>query len=256
MLCLTDGSALKPTRSRYGAAVLTCDYHSEAWERGCFHGCGRRLLLALCIWLALIGGLQAHDLFAEYVHHRVKLSARENHLDLTFELTFFEEGSEQERRIMDCDGSGRIERGEVDAYVKRLSRGLTNAPTVFVGDEQLRVSPLYEPEVNLLGNDAVQWAHHRLVLFYFVPVLPRLTDGAVLRVGDPFWPSWPAVVVVQGAASEGSGLGLRPEVLPDSLLRGVREGERREFRVIVESKVQRPLAEIRPSAGEEETYAD
>jgi hypothetical protein len=195
-------------------------------------------------------GLWAHDLFREYIHHRIRLSATTNHLDLTFVLTFFEEESEKERRTMDADSNGRIERGEVEAYVKRLSGRLTNSPVVVVGGRRMKAVPLYEPKLDLLGYRGVEWAHHRLVLYYFAPVSPELAEGAVLRVQDPFWASLPAVVVVEGSGAGELGLSLRPEAGVESVWGRLREGEEREFKWVVERMEQRPPIRLGPAARE------
>ena len=59
----------------------------------------------------------AHDLFTAYIQHGVHLSVGAKHVDLTLDLTFFEEWSAKERLAMDTNNNGRISRSEVDAYV-------------------------------------------------------------------------------------------------------------------------------------------
>jgi hypothetical protein len=222
---------------------------------------GKRRLPAcgwgLICWLGLVlsGGVRAHDVFTAYVHHRITLRAAADHLEVKFELTFFEESSAQERRLMDVNGDGQIERGELESYAKGLSGRWTNAPSVLLGAERLRVVPLYDPEVDLLGVEGVGWAHHRLVLRHFVPGAPALAVGDELRVEDFYWPSWPALAVVQGETAEDVEIRLRPEVLRDAILAPVRDGETREFRVRVVRKEPPTLPERRASANEQECYA-
>lgn len=204
---------------------------------GCFRSgwVWARRALGLSVGLVLVLGAQAHDVFKEYVRHRIELTRTTQNLDLSFELTFYEESSEEERRLMDADGNGRIGRGEMDLYVKGLSRRLTNMPAVFLNGRSLRLAALYEPEVDLLGQDGVGRAHHRLGLSFFVLSPPVLRAGDVLRVEDPYWPSRPALVVLQGTTCAAEGIELCAEAQANPLTGAIEPGETRDFTYVVES---------------------
>ena len=188
------------------------------------------------IWIfGLLAVLQtgwAHDLFTKYVRHHVRLQSQSNHIDLTLELTFFEESSARERQRMDLNGDGRILSGELGAYVRALSGALTNKVKLCLGGKNLSLIPLYAPEIDLLGYDGLGEAHHRLTLFYFVTAPPEFGAGASLEVSDRLWPEQPALMTVEAAGS--NGLALRPVMLTDPTVGTLREGESRVIKVSVE----------------------
>src|SRR5208283_642645 len=63
----------------------------------------------------------AHEPLAACVQHRLQLTVGARYIDLTLDLTFFEEWSARERRAMDADGNGRITRLESESYLKNLA---------------------------------------------------------------------------------------------------------------------------------------
>ncbi len=75
----------------------------------------RSLLLSLLI-SASTPGASAHDVYTAYIQHRVHLSVGANHLDVTVDLTFFEEWSARERGRIDADGDGQVGRSETQSY--------------------------------------------------------------------------------------------------------------------------------------------
>ena len=93
----------------------------------------RRTLIFAAIITNLISSADAHDLFAEYIQHRVKLSVSARHVDVIVELTFFEDWSARERQRMDEDGDGRIRRVEMGNYVSNLAASLNTRVGVLMG---------------------------------------------------------------------------------------------------------------------------
>ena len=57
----------------------------------------------------------AHDLFAAYIQHSVRLTVGARYCDVEVDLTFFEEWSARERAAMDADANRRITRSEAEA---------------------------------------------------------------------------------------------------------------------------------------------
>jgi hypothetical protein len=188
------------------------------------------------IWiLGLLTVLQtgwAHDLFAEYVRHHVRLQAQSNHIDLTLELTFFEESSARERQQMDLNGDGRVLKSELRAYVRALSGALTNKVNLCLGGKPLSLIPLYAPEIDLLGYHGLGHAHHRLTLYYFAVLPPEVGDGAVLEVSDRLWSGQPALMTAEAAGA--GGFSLRPVIVTDPMIARLREDESRVIRFSVE----------------------
>ena len=88
------------------------------WAKACLCSC---LLAGLFVVLPRIA--RAHDILGSFVQHTVHLAVGAQHLDVTLDLTFFEEWSARERKAMDADGSGVITRSEQEAYLKKNRSG-------------------------------------------------------------------------------------------------------------------------------------
>lgn len=146
----------------------------------------------------------AHDLFAACIQHGVRLSVGTKQVDLTIDLTFFEEWSAKERLAMDTNGDGRISRSEVDAYVKKLAPRIARQVKLRVAGSELAIAPLYEPEIDLLGNDQVGPAHHRLRLFFFVVTPVNIHAGDEVVVEDSLWLKAKALGTQQIESGDGS----------------------------------------------------
>lgn len=130
----------------------------------------------------------AHDFLRAYIQHGIQLSVDAEHIDLTVDLTFFEQWSEHERREMDTDANGRISLHEQQAYLKKVATELYRQVKLRVAGRELELIPLYEPEVDLLADDRVEPAHHRLRLFFFVATPTALRAGDEITVEDRLWP--------------------------------------------------------------------
>lgn len=166
----------------------------------------RLLSLWTCILIAASPSLQAHDLFAAYIQHRVGISMGARHIDVTVQLTFFEEGSEHERTHMDANRDGRISRAESDAYLQTLEPKLAKAVTLQIGGRPVTLIPLRTPELDLLGQDGVGRGHHRLVVYYFAPVPQQLSPGMEILVENRLWPEARALGSMQVEGKEGCRL--------------------------------------------------
>jgi len=146
-------------------------------------------ILALCI--ALAAGTPrlttAHDFFAAYVQHAVQLNVSERQVNLMLDLTFFEEWSAKERQAMDADGNGCISRSEVDAYVKRMASRLSQQVKLRVAKREAAIAPLYDPELDLLGNDTVGPSHHRIRLAFFALNPVEIHAGDEIVIEDSLW---------------------------------------------------------------------
>jgi hypothetical protein len=156
------------------------------------------------------------------------LTVAAQHIDVTVDLTFFEEWSARERKAMDADGSGEISRTELENYLKRLGPQLARQVKLRVAGRELILVPLYEPEIDLLGDNQVGPAHHRLRLFFFAPT-PDLRAGDELVIESSLWPEAKALATPQ---SEGlDGCKLTTLISVDAGLTTPRsEGEKRRFK--------------------------
>jgi len=173
---------------------------------------GRRQAGALA-WLLVVGLMAcgprdsaAHEQLAACVQHRIHLTVGQRYIDLTLDLTFFEEWSAQERRAMDGDGNGRITRSESEAYLKRLAPALAQELKLRVAGRELDLAPLYEPELDLLGSSQTGPAHHRLRLWFFGSTPPALRAGDEIVVEDRLWPQAKALGTLQAEGRDGFAL--------------------------------------------------
>ena len=187
------------------------------------------MLLTFAVFAAAWSrGLLAHELFTASVQHNARLSVNARQIDLTLDLTFFEEWSAKERLAMDTDGNGRISRSEKDAYVRKLAPRIAQQVKLRVAGRDVAIAPLYEPEIDLLGSDQVGPAHHRLRLYFFVvtPVVMRAGDEIV--VADSLWPKAKVLRTQQVENGDGSAFETKaPTESPDTL---AQTDEPRSFR--------------------------
>jgi hypothetical protein len=180
------------------------------WGKACLWGCPACLL----ILLPCLAG--AHDLLGAYVQHAVHLAVDAQYVDVTIDLTFFEDWSAIERRSMDADGNGIITRSEQEAYLKRAEANTRKQVRLFVAGHEVPLEPLYLPEIDLLGNSRVGPGHHRLCLCFFAATPAGLRAGAEIVVEDGLWPQ--ANIIVTSQVKSGDGCQLAPGVPanPDS----------------------------------------
>ena len=189
-------------------------------------------LAALLLASAAIGlrrHAAAHDLFASYIQHSVHLTVGARHIDLTLDLTFFEEQSARERMAMDADANRHITRSELESYVRKLAPQLAEQVALRVDGQTLPLIPLYDPEIDLLGSDKVAPAHHRLRLFFFAPTPTTLRADAEIEIEECLWPEAKALGTLQAEAQDGCTL--ETEKTSDPSFAAARQGEARLFKI-------------------------
>ncbi len=200
------------------------------------------IILLAGLFFSGAGIAAAHDVFAACVQHRVGIAVSAKHLDVTVQLTFFEEGSKHERQHMDSDSDGRISRTEIDAYLQTLEPELASAVSLQVGGHPIILAPLSAAELELLSEDRADRGVHRLTLLYFAPTPPALATGTELLLEDRLWPSVRALVSIHVEGKDACRL----EVLPigDPVLPPAKNNEARCFkaRVLSPPKSQPPTA--------------
>jgi hypothetical protein len=158
----------------------------------------------LCAMTCCARQTAAHDHLSEFVQHRVQISVRPPHIDVTVQLSFFETWSRHERRRMDSNKDGRISRTEIDSYMASLATNLITPPLLVIDGQPVELTPLYCPEVNLLGSDTVGRAHHRLTLFWFGPIPSHFKAGSLLALEDRLWPGAPALMDFRNDCESGA----------------------------------------------------
>jgi hypothetical protein len=185
-----------------------------------------------------------HDLYAVYIQHNVSLTVGARYTDLELDLTFFEEWSGRERAAMDADADGRITRSEVETYAKKLAPELARQLKLCAAGQELALVPLYAPEVDLLGNDRVDQAHHRLRLYFFAPTPTLLHAGDEFVVEDRLWAAARTLETVQAEGRDGCTL--EAGIADDPGFAPVRAGEARLFKIRClkppKAQADRPMA--------------
>ncbi len=171
----------------------------------------------------------AHDLFTAYIQHSVHLTVGAKYVNLTLDLTFFEEWSWRERQTMDADRNGHITRSELESYLKRLAPVVAEQVNLRIAGHEVELVPLYDPEVNLLGNDQTGPARHRLRLFFFAAKPAALRAGDELVIEDSLWPEAKALGTLQAEGRDGCAL--EEEKPADPGFAPALPGETRRFKV-------------------------
>jgi len=171
----------------------------------------------------------AHDLFTNYVQHSVHLTVGARYLDLTLDLTFFEEWSARERQTMDADANGRIARPELQSYLKQRAPQLSGQVKLRVAGRELQLVPLYDPEIDLMANDKTGPGHHRLRLFFFAPTPTTLRADDEFVVEDRLWPEAKVLGTVQAEGRDGCTL--TTEISSNPGLSPARPDEARWFKL-------------------------
>jgi hypothetical protein len=183
--------------------------------------------MGLCMLLAVALSVAGHEVLTTYIQHRVGVVVAARYLDVTVQLTFFEDSSAHERQHMDADGDGRLTRAETDAYLRQLESQLAQAVKLRVAGQPVPLVPLREPELDLLGHARVGPRHHRLTLFFFAATPTNLVPGVELVVEDRLWPEARALGSIQVQGKD--GYRLEPVALGEPLLPPARKGQARVF---------------------------
>lgn len=203
-----------------------------------------RIIWPLVGIFAGAGSGAAHDFFAGYIQHRVEVVVGARNVDVTVQLTFFEDGSAHEREHMDANGDGRISLAETETYRKALAPKLTSAVRLRIGDEPVTLTELYAPELDLLDNDRTGLGHHQLTLHWFGRTPTKLAAGALIVVEDRLWSGVRALGTLQVRGKDGCQLEALPQ--SDPVFPHARDGEARQFKACVlappSSTTDRPTA--------------
>ena len=187
-----------------------------------------RLVFVVCVLSIGISEAEAHDTLAGCIQHRVEVTVGAQHLDVTVQLTFFEDGSEHERGDMDSNQDGRVNRAEQSAYLKELEPVLSKAVGLRLDGQPVTLITLYPAELDLLGNDQAGRGRHQLTLHYFARTPAGLAVGAELVVEDRLWSGARALGSLQAQGKDDCRLEVIP--LSDALFAPARDQEARAFK--------------------------
>lgn len=196
----------------------------------CARGSHAVTSVGLLVWLSSLASLppaHGHEVFTGFVQHQLRLVAGARHLDVTLDLTFFEDGSEHEREHLDADGDGRIRRPEIDAYLRQLEPALPEKVRLVVAGQRVPLLSLDAPRLDLLGNDRTGRGHHRLSVFLFAPTPAGLKPGDEVVIEDRLWPDLRALGALAVEGKDGARFEVRAPA--DPFFPPARPGEARRF---------------------------
>jgi len=214
MLLTTPRDTAPPTKETLvdsvGGRTGRHTANDESWGGRDIMGFHRRFCLMglagmVVTGLGMLDGPMAsgHEILETFIQHRTKIIVGATNIDIETELTFYKTPSILERQRMDVDHNGKITKAEIEDYVKSLGRLREEGVRLSVGGRAVKVAPLYEPELDLLGVDQVVESHHVLRLFYFGRTPKWLATGSVIKLEDTWWPEAEAILSIDAVGREG-----------------------------------------------------
>ena len=159
----------------------------------------------MALWIAVPCGLaMAHSTLSAYVQHDVLLEASKAYLDITVQLTFFDDEAEAQRRALDVNGDGNFSAKERAAFEKALVAKAEKTLLLYVDGTALELVPRFDPEIACAVPPGGE-AHLRFeIRLHFFADLPALPDGrAALEVHDSLFADVPAMASLRVAAKDG-----------------------------------------------------
>ena len=155
----------------------------------------RNVVLLLAVPVAF-----AHPELGDYLKHRIVLSAKADHIDLTVEITFDAGRSYEERQKIDADKDGKFSRAEREVYFAQIDSAAGKQLQLVVNGKARNLVPLFDPELDLFDSRDVERHPHVLRLSYFAEV--KCAPGDVVTVVDNLWPDNPAIMLAEAQEEE------------------------------------------------------
>ncbi|MFA6241041.1 MAG: hypothetical protein WC655_08935 [Candidatus Hydrogenedentales bacterium] len=136
----------------------------------------------------------AHESLEQYVQHVAVLSVSPDNIDLTLEISFNAHDSLDERRTMDANNDGAIDSDEKNAYLKRVLEKAEKSLSLSVAGKDVRLVPLYDPELDMYDSQDLEEHPHLLRLFLFARTPKSFKAGSEIALEDRLWDSKPAML--------------------------------------------------------------
>jgi hypothetical protein len=138
-----------------------------------------------------------------YVAHAIRVNIGPANIDIDVELTFNETVSLKERKLMDRDQNGSIDRAEMASYLAELEPILESGIQLTIGAHAVELLMRYEPELDLLGAQTVMPEHHVLKLAFFARISTVSAAVQEVVLQDHLWADAPALCSFQAAGTDG-----------------------------------------------------
>lgn len=139
----------------------------------------------------------AHSFLRNYIQHRALITVGPTNIDLTLDLTFYDNSSMKERALMDKNHDGRVSQAEIQAYLNANAEAFERGLAVSLDDKPIVLVPLYEGSLDLMGDTRVGPHPHVLRLYFFARTPPTLAPGSVLTLNDKLWPETGALRLIE-----------------------------------------------------------
>jgi hypothetical protein len=156
----------------------------------------------------------AHVFLRNYIQHRVLITVGPAYIDVTLDLTFYENSSRKERLLMDKNHDGRVSNAEAQAYLNARAEAFERSLAVSVDDKPLELVPLYESTLDLMGDTRVGPHSHALRLYFFARTPPTLGPGSVLTLNDHLWADTGALRLIEVDQTVGCSFSSMPTAEP------------------------------------------
>lgn len=166
---------------------------------------GLRVMAVLCAAPLVF----AHDSLERYVQHAAILSVTSNHIDVTLEICFNAHDSLEERRIMDANRDAVLSDDEKKAYLTQVLAAVEKRVALRVDGKDLRLVPLYDPELDFYDSSGLEEHPHLLRIFLFAQTPAMLSNGSDIQLEDRLWEAKPAMLHARVKDSDGIELTAR-----------------------------------------------
>lgn len=148
----------------------------------------------------------AHDALERYIQHAAVLSVSSENIDVTLEISFNAQDSLDERKAMDANHDAALSDEEKRAYLKRILADAEDGLCLRVDGQELRLVPLYDPELDLYDSRDLEAHPHLLRVFLFARTPASLKKGSTVSLENRLWKNKPAVLQARIKSSEGVDL--------------------------------------------------
>jgi len=186
-------------------------------------------VLSRAAWAGIVFAIalpaQAHQSLERYVQHVATLSVSPENIDLTLEISFNAQDSLEERRAMDSNKDGTISADEKKAYLKRILDDVAQRVRLSVGEEELRLVSLYDPELDFYDSRDLEAHPHLLRVFLFARTPKSLKEGSVIALEDKLWEDKPAML--QAGVNGKDGIDLIASQSGSALRAGGKDAQKR-----------------------------
>ncbi|GMV99480.1 MAG: hypothetical protein AMXMBFR84_06190 [Candidatus Hydrogenedentota bacterium] len=184
-----------------------------------------KLAVALSIlfmaFVAVAFDASAHEELERYIQQRVMAEVSRENIDFTLEILFTSPASVRERKRIDANHDGALDKAERKAYLESALTKLESDVRFQIDMEAVNIVPLGEPELDLLDSKDMEAHPHVLRFRFFARTPGSFRGGSVLQLDSRLFVDEPCLVSV---SVQGKG-GIQMSVSPTEGLKRAAEDE-------------------------------